>query len=92
MHPTVKSMEMFRDIILDSTPRGGIVLDAFSGSGTTIIAAEKCHRIGYAIEYEPKYVDTLLRRYKELFGVDAVLEGDGRTYSEILAEHKKSNQ
>jgi DNA modification methylase len=92
MHPTVKSMEMFRDIILDSTPRGGIVLDAFSGSGTTIIAAEKCHRIGFAIEYEPKYVDTLLRRYKELFGVDAVLEGDGRTYSEILAEHKKSDQ
>jgi len=92
MHPTVKSMEMFRDIMLDSTPRGGIILDAFSGSGTTIIAAEKCHRIGYAIEYEPKYVDTLLRRYKELFGVDAVLEGDGRTYSEILAEHKKSNQ
>ena len=91
-HSTVKPMEMFRDIMLDSTPRGGVVLDAFSGSGTTIIAAEKCHRIGFAIEYEPKYVDTLLRRYKELFGVDAVLEGDGRTYSEILAEHKKSNQ
>lgn len=89
-HSTVKPMEMFGDIMLDSTPRGGIVLDAFSGSGTTIIAAEKCHRIGYAIEYEPKYVDTLLRRYKETFGVDAVLEGDGRTYSELLEEKLKN--
>ena len=92
LHPTTKPVELFRNVMLDSTPRGGIVLDAFSGSGTTIIAAEKCHRIGYAIEYEPKYVDTLLRRYKETFGVDAVLEGDGRTYSELLAEHKKSEQ
>ena len=91
-HSTVKPVEMFREIMLDATPRGGIILDAFSGSGTTIIAAEKCHRIGYAIEYEPKYVDTLLRRYKELFGVDAVLEGDGRTYSELLEERKKSEQ
>lgn len=90
MHPTVKPMEMFRDIILDSTPRGGVVLDAFSGSGTTIIAAEKCHRIGYAVEYEPKYVDTLLRRYKELFGVDAVLEENGKSYSELLEEQKRA--
>jgi ParB-like chromosome segregation protein Spo0J len=46
MHPTVKPVAMVADAILDCSKRGGIVLDAFAGSGTTLIAAEKTGRRG----------------------------------------------
>lgn len=41
MHPTVKPVAMFADAMRDCSRRNGIVLDAFSGSGTVIIAAEE---------------------------------------------------
>lgn len=44
MHPTVKPVALVADAILDCTHRGGIVLDAFAGSGSTLIAAEKTGR------------------------------------------------
>ena len=53
MHPTVKPLSLVADAILDCSKRGGIVLDAFAGSGTTLIAAEKTGRRGYGIEIDP---------------------------------------
>src|SRR5882757_10744861 len=55
MHPTVKPLSLVADAILDCSKRGGIVLDAFAGSGTTLIAAEKTGRRGYGIEIDPYY-------------------------------------
>jgi len=52
MHPTVKPVAMVADAILDCSKRGSIVLDAFAGSGTTLIAAEKTGRRGYGIELD----------------------------------------
>ena len=46
MHPTVKPLALVADAILDCSRRGGIILDAFAGSGTTLIAAEKTGRRG----------------------------------------------
>jgi DNA modification methylase len=91
-HSTVKPYEMFKDIILDASPRGGIVLDGFMGSGTTIIAAEKAKRICYGIEYEPVFVDTALRRFQELFKIDAIHAESGKTYNELLAEIKNDRK
>ena len=88
MHPTVKPVELVRDAILDASKRGDIVLDAFLGSGTTLIAAEKAGRVCYGIEYEPLYVDTIIRRYYELTGVWAVRKDDGKPYTELLKEKK----
>ena len=88
MHPTVKPVELVRDAILDASKRGDIVLDAFLGSGTTLIAAEKAGRVCYGIEYEPLYVDTIIRRYCELTGVWAVRKDDGKPYNELLKEKK----
>lgn len=84
MHPTVKPIEMVRDAILDVTKRGDIVLDAFLGSGTTLIAAEKVGRICYGMELEPLYVDTTIRRFQDLTGIDAIQEKTGKTYDELL--------
>jgi DNA modification methylase len=72
MHPTVKPVAMVADAILDCSKRNGIVLDAFAGSGTTLIAAEKTGRRGYGIEIDPHYVDTIIRRFDEVYGLEAV--------------------
>lgn len=85
MHPTVKPVEMLCDAILDVTKRGDLVLDSFLGSGSTLIAAAQSKRICYGIELEPLYVDTAIRRFRDMFGIDAVHEQSGKTYSELLA-------
>jgi DNA modification methylase len=72
MHPTVKPSAMVADAILDCSKRGGIILDAFAGSGTTLIAAEKTGRRGYGIEIDPHYSDTIIRRFDEVYGLKAV--------------------
>jgi len=72
MHPTVKPVAMVADAILDCSKRNGIILDAFAGSGTTLIAAEKTGRRGYGIEIDPHYVDTIIRRFDEVYGLKAI--------------------
>lgn len=62
-HPTPKPVEMVADAILDCSTKGSIVLDLFSGSGTTIIASEKTFRRAYVQEFEPAYCDVSVRRW-----------------------------
>jgi len=71
MHPTVKPVAMIADAILDCSNRGQVVLDAFAGSGSTLVAAEKTGRYGYGIEIDPHYVDTIIRRFEAVFGIKA---------------------
>ena len=85
MHPTVKPVEMLKDAILDVTRRDYVVLDTFLGSGSTLIAAHQAKRVCYGIELDPLYVDTSIRRFLDLFGIDAIHETSGKTYSELLA-------
>lgn len=87
-HPTVKPTLLVADALLDCTSRGDIVLDQFSGSGTTILAAEKVGRAARCIEFEPRYVDVSVARWQQQTKLDAVLEGDGRTFEEIKLERK----
>src|SRR5262249_40854798 len=72
MHPTVKPVALVADAILDCSKRGGIMLDSFAGSGTTLIAAEKTGRRGYGIEIDPYYADTIIRRFDAVYGLKAV--------------------
>lgn len=85
MHPTVKPVAMVADAIRDCSRRGGIVLDAFSGSGTTIMAAEQTGRRGRAIELDPRYVDVAIRRWQKANGGKAVLAGSGATFDDLAA-------
>jgi DNA modification methylase len=86
MHPTVKPLALVRDAILDCTAGGDLVLDLFSGSGTTIIAAHDCGRRGAAIELDPRYVDTGVVRWQDFSGQEATLAATGQTFREIRAE------
>jgi DNA modification methylase len=88
-HPTCKPVALVADAIKDCTTRGDIVLDPFMGSGTTIIAAEKVGRRGFGVEYEPRYVDVSIRRWEAFTKLEAILEGDGRTFAEVAAERSR---
>jgi DNA modification methylase len=71
MHPTVKPVAMVMDAIKDCSRRGGVVLDPFGGSGTTLIAAERTGRRGHLLEIDPLYVDVTIRRWQALTGKPA---------------------
>jgi DNA modification methylase len=90
MHPTVKPTALVADAIKDCSRRGDIVLDAFAGSGTTLIAAEKTGRRGYGLELDPRYVDVAVRRWERLTGKKAVHAETGLTIEELAAARRTS--
>jgi DNA modification methylase len=92
LHPTVKPVAMVADAIRDCSYRKGIVLDAFVGSGTTLIAAEKTGRRGYGIEIDPAYCDVTIRRLRSVCGLEAVLEATGRHFGEVEAERAAATE
>ena len=67
---------MIADAILDCSSRGDIVLDKFAGAGSTILAAEKVGRVCCAIEIDPLYVDTAVKRWEKHTGERAVRATD----------------
>jgi len=85
-HPTVKPVALVADAMRDCSFKHDIVLDGFLGSGTTLMAAEKLGRRCYGIEFDPIYVDVAIRRWEACTKLEAVLEGDGRTWGEIRDE------
>lgn len=72
LHPTVKPVSMVMDAILDCSKQNDIILDAFAGSGTTLLAAQRTKRRARVIELDPHYCDIILVRYIEQFGKDNV--------------------
>jgi site-specific DNA-methyltransferase (adenine-specific) len=72
-HPTMKPVALFEYQMLNNTKGGDIVLDSFGGSGTTMIAAEKNGRVGYLMEFDPKYCDVIVKRWENFTGKKAVL-------------------
>jgi DNA modification methylase len=84
-HPTVKPVALVSDAIRDVTQPGEIVLDAFMGSGTTILAAERTKRIAYGIDIEPSYIDVAIRRWEAMTGKQARLADTGETFAEVAA-------
>ncbi len=86
MHPTVKPAALVADAIRDCSRRGEIVLDAFGGSDTTLIAAESVGRAGRLIEYDPLYCDTIVRRWERVTGKRATLVDGGATLEQLAKE------
>lgn len=54
-HPTIKPLPLIKNLILNSSNEGDIVLDCFSGSGTTCVAAKELGRKFVGIEIDPEY-------------------------------------
>jgi DNA modification methylase len=86
LHPTVKPVAMVADAILDCSARGEIVLDAFLGSGTTVIAAERVGRRCCGLELDPCYLDTAIRRWQTLTGGNARHVASDRSFDDLADE------
>ena len=71
-HSTQKPVECMERPIRNNSEPGDSVYEPFSGSGTTIIAAEKTGRRCYAMELSPQYVDVAVKRWQEFTGQHAV--------------------
>ena len=65
LHPTLKPAELVARMVRNSSTRGGIVYEPFSGSGTTMVACETTGRLARSIELDPKYVAVALERMSE---------------------------
>jgi DNA modification methylase len=84
LHPTMKPVALVERAVRNSSKSRDIVLDPFGGSGSTLIACEKTGRQARLIELDPKYVDTIILRWQEFSGGTATLDGDDRSYEEML--------
>ena len=86
LHPTVKPVAMVADALLDCSARGDVVLDAFLGSGSTLIAAERTGRVCHGIELDPIYVDTSVKRWQRYTGDQAIHAATGKRFDEIAGK------
>ena len=64
-------MPLIAYLISQCTQNNGLVLDAFLGSASTLIACEQLNRSCFGIEMEPKFVDVAVKRYLQLKNDDA---------------------
>lgn len=89
-HPTMKPIALIAYPILNSSMSNTLILDAFGGSGSTLIACEQTDRTCYTVELDEKFCDVIVKRYIEQVGTDAnvSVQRDGLTYkfSEVSAD------
>lgn len=71
LHPTMKPVELVANCMKDTTKEGDLCIDAFGGSGTTLIAAEQLGRRCYMMELDPHYCDVIIARWEKLTGKKA---------------------
>jgi DNA modification methylase len=91
-HPTSKPRRLVSDAILDCTARGDVVLDAFAGSGTLLVAAESVGRVGFAIELDPRFVDVSVRRWQRFTGQQATHAASGRSFDELQEKGRANGE
>ncbi len=70
-HPTMKPPELIVPMVSNSSPPGGIVLDLFMGSGSTLVAAEQTERRSFGMELDPRFCDVIVERWQRLTGKKA---------------------
>jgi DNA modification methylase len=85
-HPTVKPVALVSDAMKDCTRRGDIVVDTFSGSGTTVLAAERVGRRAFALEIEPRFVDVAIRRWQSFTRKDAIHLESGQSFDDLTVD------
>lgn len=70
-HPAMFPVELPWRCIKLHSDKGDVVLEPFSGSGTTIIACEQLERVCYAMENTPEYCDLAVKRWEQFTGQKA---------------------
>jgi len=81
-HATPKPVAMMERVMKSSLPSGGLCVEPFGGSGSTLIGAEKAGRVCYAMELNPVYVDVIVKRWKDFTGNTAVCVSSDQHFTE----------
>ena len=82
LHPTMKPVGLLEKFIKNSSGRGDIVLDAFGGSGSTLMACEHLQRCARLIELDPRYCDVIIERWQKATGKEAIHAQTGKTFTQ----------
>lgn len=90
-HATPKPVDMMERVMKSSLPPGGLCVEPFGGSGSTLVGAERTGRRCYSMELQGQYVDVIVRRWQNLTGRPAVLESTGQRFAELEAERVPAN-
>jgi DNA modification methylase len=90
LHPTMKPVALVERAIRNSSKHRDTVLDPFGGSGTTMIAAERTGRRAVLLEIDPAYADVAVRRWQDVTGEAAILDGEDRTFADITAARARA--
>lgn len=88
VHPTQKPIRLAERALNKNSKPGDIVIDAFSGSASTIMACEQAGRKCRAMELDPKYVEAGLIRWAKFTGKDPIRVSDGKKWSEVNPPEK----
>lgn len=83
IHSTQKPVECMRRPMLNNSKASDTIYEPFSGSGTTMIAAEMSGRDCRAVEINPVYVDVAIIRWQAFTDGTARLAATGQTFAEV---------
>jgi DNA modification methylase len=83
LHPTTKPVELVAACIANSSRSGGLVLDPFGGSGSTMIACEQLGRVCCSMEIDARYAQVEIMRWQNYTGKQAARESDGLLFDEL---------
>lgn len=84
-HATPKPVEMMERVMRSSLPKGGVCIEPFGGSGSTLMGAERTGRTCFTMEMQGRYVDVIVRRWQAFTGQMATLEATGKPFDEVAA-------
>lgn len=85
IHPTQKPVRLAERALKRSSERGDIVLDAFGGSGSTMMACEQLGRKARLMELDPKYVDAIVKRFMDYTKTkeDVIIKRNGKVITSL---------
>lgn len=80
LHASQKPVNLIERMLKNSARAGDLVVDAFGGSGSTLIAADRLGMSARVMELNPKFVDVIVRRWQDYTGRRAVHEITGEPF------------
>lgn len=83
VHPTQKPVALMEWILKRFNLSVKTVADFFGGSGSTLIAAEKHGAQAFIMEFDPRFVDVIVKRWQDFTGKIATHAETGKPFAEV---------
>jgi len=91
-HPAVFPVGLPEHIMLAYSEENEIVYEPFSGSGSSLLAGERCNRQVRAAEIAPEYMDVAVIRFTRAHpDIPAILQSTGQTFEEVRHERQPAH-